>query len=271
MKFDLLIGIGCSYTFGHGLYGYQQFLDGVKVKFIKDELEHKDDDRVKAFNFDLSNSWVSHLSKQLGCEYLNLGSPGASIEEGFRIITQLFSEKPIYWDTWDNSNERGVLRDNNVKCFLTVSDIDISKYNNILIIHNLPGIYRFPYLEDGTDFPITWPATGFNSDIDSYGTQYRGERLIDTLYNMYRELTTKFLKSKQIEYFDFAQKRQGKNNSLLSNCDYILPQRKIEMLDNFTIRAETKGKLDDSHWSLKGYKVLSHLIYEQLKGKYNGI
>jgi hypothetical protein len=271
MKFDLLIGIGCSYTFGHALYEHQQFLDGVKVRFIKDDLEQKDDDRVKAFNFDLSNSWPSHLSKQLGCDYLNLGSPGASIEEGFRIITQLFSENKIYWEKWDNSNERGVLRDNNVKCFLTLSDIDISKYNNILVVHNLPDINRFPYLEDGSDFPITWPSTGFNSDIDSYGAKYRGEKLIDTRYNMYKELITKFLKSKQTEYFDFSQKRQGKYNNLLSNCDYILPQSKIQMLENFTIRIETNGKINDTHWSLKGHKVLSNLIYERLQKKYDGI
>jgi len=271
MKFDLLIGIGCSYTFGHSLYQHQQFLDGVGVKFIKDDLEHTGDDRVKAFNFDLSNSWVRNLSDQLECEYLNLGSPGASIEEGFRIITQLFSKKPIYWENWDKSDNRSVLRDNNVKCFLTISDIDISKYKNILIVHNLPDINRFPYLEDGSDFPITWPSTGFNSDIDSYGAKYRGEKLIDTRYNMYRELTTNFLKSKQIEYFDFSQKRCGKDNNLLSTCDYILPKSKIQMLDNFTIRTETKGKINDTHWSLKGHKVLSHLIYEKLKEKYDGI
>jgi len=90
MKYDLIIGFGCSFTEGGGLD------NPIVHNFIKNNNDNSDrfihSDRIE---FRYNNNFISYLSKLFGCEYINFGESMSSNDLIFQKIYDYFESKVV--------------------------------------------------------------------------------------------------------------------------------------------------------------------------------
>lgn len=246
MKYDLVIGFGCSFTEGGGL-------DNPNVyKFIK----NINDDTIgfmhpDVLDFKYKNNFISYLGELFDCEYINFGESmssndlifqkiydyfkGNDINKRILCVGQLtmFTRQTVYYE---HTNE--MVKLNRIE----FTDPPFHNDEKYRVLHNYYTNYlSFIYNENIA-------VSNLEKNIELYDNWLRNKK-IDTLWLSYDGNPSQFNESDKFIKFD--------NNNLGGWAQ----QNKLRIMDI------PNCPVPDPHLNLEGHMEVAKLIYQKIKNR----
>lgn len=260
-RYDLVVGIGCSFTEGGGLDSpnYHKYING-DINYYSEEFQHKqksseelaewEHNKKQYTEYKKNNNYISYLAKLLECEYVNLAESNSSNEFIFEKIYKYFKEndlknKKILLITQFSIFTRRRIFFNETNEFLNLNGVDIKhppfygdlKYKNIQKYYEL-------YITSIHNDEIY--IKNLIKDIDVYN-EWLERKNIDTLWLSYEDEKNYLSNIKNFIKFDNLNLNEFTEKHRLRNLD----------LPNFPD--------NDKHFSIEGHTIISEKIYKYLK------
>ena len=177
--------------------------------------------------------WANHLGKFLNYDVKNLGKNGASNDNIFDTII----------DNFDNINENDIVIIN-MTLFGRIEVPIGDKVFNIL-----------------SSYENAIKIVGHNPDEDS-------EEKIETIINFqYHFSNHQFYKDRHKKRFNFIKDRLKNDKKIRFFFMWSLEEDDGLYTSFQTIKDDTKGKIDDTHFSFKGHLDFAHFLYNTVSGK----
>jgi len=242
-KYDLIIGIGCSFMEGGGL-------DNTEIHKLLNGLDEIASKEVRE-KFKYENNFIAYLSKLLNCNYINFGESMASNDLIFRKI----------YDYFRFSNHM----DENVNILFVGQ---LSMFQRMHIYYDYAKRFTKLNRVEFTDPPF-YGSSEFKPLYDFYKNYLSfiyNEN--DIVYNLERnmDLYTNYLENKNVDciwlsYDGTTQQFVDSNNFIKFNGDNLgafIEKNKLRLCD---VNELNTG---DLHISIKGHKIVAEKIYKKL-------
>lgn len=244
-KYDLIVGIGCSFMEGGGL-------DNVEIhKKLNNLSEIASNDVREKFKYE--NNFIAFLAKLLNCNYINLGESMSSNDFIFRKIYDYFR----FVNLDENVNilfvgqlsmfSRQYLYYDYAKKFVKLNRPEFSD----------PPFYGSPEFKPLYDYYKNYLSFIYNED--------------DTVLNLEKnmELYTNYLKNKNIDciwlaYDGTAVQFTDTDNFIKFDGDNLgafIEKNKLRLCD--VVELET----GDLHMTIEGHKIVADRIYKKINGR----
>lgn len=260
-KYDLIIGIGCSFTEGGGLDSpnYHKYIKGDTEYYTKEyqEKQKDEDERLEYMKdefieYKKNNNYIVYLSNLLNCDYINLSESGSSNELIFEKIYKYFKEdypknKKILLISQLSIFTRKHVFFNETEEFLNLNSIDIMNppFNGNEKYKNLQKYYEL-YITSIHNDEIN--LKNLVKDMEIYNNWLLNKN-VDVMWLSYEDDKNYFVESKNFIKFDNKNLQKFAEMNKIRNMD----------LPNFPD--------NDTHFSIKGHEIISKKIYEHLEKK----
>lgn len=241
-KYDLIVGIGCSFMEGGGL-------DNIEIhKKLNNLSEIASNDVREKFKYE--NNFIAFLAKLLNCNYINLGESMSSndlifrkIYDYFRFVNldeninilfvgqlSMFSRQYVYYDY--------------AKKFVKLNRPEFSD----------PPFYGSPEFKPLYDYYKNYLSFIYNEDdtvlhleknMELY-TNYLKNKNVDCIWLAYDGTPSQFIDSDNFIKFDG------------DNLGAFIEKNKLRLCD--VVELET----GDLHMTIEGHKIVADRIYKKL-------
>ena len=240
-KYDLIVGIGCSFMEGGGL-------DNIEIHRILNSLKEPQNIKI-CEEFKTKNNFIAYLSKFLNCDYINLSESQSANDLIFKKIfdyfkTENLSDKNILFVGQISMFSRQYVYYEKTKSFKKLNKIDFSappfhnedEYKELFEYYKnyLSFIYNEEYALEMVERNIELLTNWLNN------------KNIDCIWLSYDGTPEQFIESKTFIKFDG------------DNLGAYIGKNKLRLCD--IPELET----GDLHMSIEGHKIVAEKIYKKL-------
>lgn len=247
-KYDLIVGMGCSFMEGGGLDDREiySYINKLNKPITISELDI-------ARNFKSKNNFIAYLAELYNCKYINFAESKAPNEYIFLKVFEYFektnNDKKILFVGQLSLFNRIYVYYENTKQYYKLKDLEfeLPPYNNEEKYEKLKEFYTnflsYIYNED-----LEYRKAYRNVETTSDWLKNKG---IDCVWMAFDGTPDKFVESKHFIKFDGDNLGAYITKNGLRLCD--IPQLKT----------------GDRHISIEGHKILAERLYKHIETNYN--